>query len=198
LQGPTRRHPKKPLVCAINGYCVAGGLELALMCDLRVMEEDALLGFFNRRFGVPLVDGGAARLSQLIGLSRALDLILTGRQCNAQEALQIGLVNRIVATGTGLGQAVNLADSIAKFPQVCMNHDRESVLFAAYEANSFRESTQNELMTCTAQLLDDAKSGATRFSKDGVGRSGKFTDIAERDIPDWERAEIEIEKKLKK
>jgi enoyl-CoA hydratase/carnithine racemase len=195
--GPTRRHTKKPLIAAINGFCVAGGLELALMCDLRVMEEDAILGFFNRRFGVPLVDGGTARLGHLIGLSRALDFVLTGRQCAAVEALQIGLANRIVATGTALGQAVNLADSIAKFPQACLNHDRDSLYFAAYEANSFRQSCQNELMTCSSVLLDAAKEGATRF-KNGVGRAGKFNDISERDIPDWERAEIEIEKKLKK
>lgn len=99
--GPTRRFIRKPVVCAINGYCVANGLELALMCDLRVMEDSAVLGFLNRRFGMPLIDGGTVRLPALIGLSRALDLVLTGRQVVAKEAMEIGLVNRVVATGAG-------------------------------------------------------------------------------------------------
>jgi enoyl-CoA hydratase/carnithine racemase len=125
FKGPTRRIIKKPLIAAINGYCVAGGLELALLCDLRVMECDAIMGFFNRRFGVPLIDGGTVRLAPIIGFSRALDLVLTGRQVTASEALEIGLATRVVATGSSLGQALNLAQSIAKFPQLCVNHDRK-------------------------------------------------------------------------
>lgn len=98
--GPTRRFIEKPVVCAINGYCVANGLELALMCDLRVMEDCAVLGFLNRRFGIPTIDGGTIRLPAMIGLSRAMDLILTGRSVAAREAFEIGIANRIVATGT--------------------------------------------------------------------------------------------------
>lgn len=120
----------KPIVCGISGYCVANGLELALGCDLRVVEEDACLGFFNRRFGMPLMDDGAARLTALIGASRALDLILTGRFCSAKEAFDYGLANRIVATGTAMGQAVNLAQCLAKFPQATMRHDRNAVYAA--------------------------------------------------------------------
>lgn len=108
-----RTHFRKPMVCGIGGYCLAGGLELALMCDLRVVEEDATLGFFNRRFGVPMADGIARRLSGLIGQSRALDLILTGRPIAGKEALDMGLANRMVATGTALGQAVNIHNCFA-------------------------------------------------------------------------------------
>lgn len=100
-KGPTRRLIKKPMVCSISGFCIANGLELALMCDLRVIEDDAILGFFNRRFGIPLMDGGTVRLPAMIGLSRALDLVLTGKYVFAKEAFEIGIANRIVAPGTG-------------------------------------------------------------------------------------------------
>lgn len=130
----------KPMVCGISGYCIANGLELALGCDLRVVEEDACLGFFNRRFGMPLMDGGAARLTTLIGASRALDLIMTGRFCTAKEAFEYGLANRIVATGTAMGQAVNLAQCLAKFPQATMRHDRNAV----YSAMVSQQSTGAE------------------------------------------------------
>merc|ERR1712029_1153527 len=107
--GPTRMELTKPVIAAIEGYCVAGGLELALMCDLRVMEENAKMGVLNRRFGVPLIDGGSVRLPELIGLSRALDLIITGRMVEAKEAMQMGLVNRVAKVGTALGTSVELA-----------------------------------------------------------------------------------------
>lgn len=161
--GPTRRLIKKPLICAISGYCVAGGLELALMCDLRVMENDAVLGFFNRRFGVPLIDGATVRLAPLIGLSRALDLVLTGRQVGAKEALEIGLANRVVDCGTALGQALNLASCIAKFPQQCLNHDRDSLFYATYNAKNKDEALDFELMTTSKELLEEAKEGAVKF-----------------------------------
>src|SRR5262245_52595781 len=130
--GPTRMLLSKPVIAAISGYAVAGGLELALWCDLRVMEESAVLGVFCRRWGVPLIDGGTVRLPRLIGLSRALDLILTGRPVGADEALKMGLANRVVPDGTCRRAAEELAAQIAAFPQLCMKSDRAS----AYEALS--------------------------------------------------------------
>uniref|UniRef100_A0A182JMU8 Enoyl-CoA hydratase n=1 Tax=Anopheles atroparvus TaxID=41427 RepID=A0A182JMU8_ANOAO len=195
VMGPTRRMIRKPLVCAISGYCVAGGLELALMCDLRVMEENAVLGFFNRRFGVPLIDGGTVRLPALIGLSRALDLMLTGRTVSAKEALEIGLVNRVVAVGAGLGQAYNLAMSIAKYPQLCIRHDRDAAYYGTFSAKSFEDAMEREVATVTVDLLEDAKVGADKF-RQGVGRGGSFSGIKERKIPDWERSEMKHESKL--
>ena len=130
--GPTKMEFSKPVIAAINGYCVAGGLELAIMCDLRVVEENSKLGFLNRRFGVPLIDGATVRLPALIGLSRAMDLILTGRIIEPKEALEWGLANRVVTTGTAFGQALNLAKEIVKFPQECLKADRESTIYATY------------------------------------------------------------------
>src|SRR3954463_3078940 len=124
--GPSRLLLDKPVVAAIAGHAVAGGLELALWCDLRVVEEDAVLGVFCRRFGVPLIDGGTIRLPRLIGLSRALDLILTGRGVRADEALAMGLVNRVVPRGQALVEAQDLARSLAALPQACLRSDRLS------------------------------------------------------------------------
>lgn len=124
--GPTRMRSSKPTIAAVAGYAVAGGLELAVWCDLRVVEEDAVLGVFCRRWGVPLVDGGTVRLPRLIGLSRALDLILTGRPVNAQEALAMGLANRVVPTGESRAAAETLAHELAAFPQECLRNDRRS------------------------------------------------------------------------
>eukprot|EP01031_Cornospumella_fuschlensis_P032742 gene32742-39582_t len=125
--GPSRMAISKPLIAAIAGPAVAGGLELACLCDLRVVESDAILGVFCRRFGVPLIDGGTVRLPRLIGMSRALDLVLTGREVGAAEAHQIGLANYIAAPGTSRQVAEELARKIAQFPQRCMLADRESV-----------------------------------------------------------------------
>ncbi|KAG5672946.1 hypothetical protein PVAND_003033 [Polypedilum vanderplanki] len=196
--GPTRRMIKKPLIAAVNGYCVAGGFELALMCDLRVMEVDAVMGFFNRRFGVPLVDGGTVRLAPMIGLSRALDLVLTGRQISSKEALEIGLANRVVATGTALGQALNLAQAIAKFPQACAHHDRESLYNTVYNSNNKDEALDFELMSCGTSVLEEAKQGAEKFIKEKIGRHGSFADLKPKEIPEWETEEIKIEKSHKK
>lgn len=188
---------KKPMIAAVSGYCVAGGLELALLCDLRVMESDSIMGFFNRRFGVPLVDGGTVRLSAMIGLSRALDLVLTGRQITAKEALEIGLANRVVATGTSLGQALNLAQSIAKFPQACLNHDRDSLFNTVYNSNNKDEALDFELMSCGPQVLEEARLGAEKFTLDKIGRHGSFAEIKVKETPEWEAKEIEIEKSKK-
>lgn len=171
--GPTRMLLSKPVIAAISGYAVAGGLELALWCDLRVMEEDAVLGVFCRRWGVPLIDGGTIRLPRLIGLSRALDLILTGRPVHADEALQMGLVNRVVPPGQARQAAEELARQLAQFPQACMRSDRlsayeqEGMGFAAALSNEF----QHGLQTIQASGL----AGVQRFVQ-GVGRHGAFND----------------------
>ncbi|MBX6766747.1 MAG: crotonase/enoyl-CoA hydratase family protein, partial [Actinomadura rubrobrunea] len=126
--GPTRMRLGKPVIAAVSGYAVAGGLELALWCDLRVVESDATFGVFCRRWGVPLIDGGTFRLARLIGRSRAMDLILTGRPVSAQEAYDIGLANRLVPPGTARQAAEDLAAQIARFPQTCLRGDRMALL----------------------------------------------------------------------
>jgi enoyl-CoA hydratase len=161
----------KPVIAAIAGYAVAGGLELALWCDLRIMEEGAVLGVFNRRWGIPLIDGGTVRLPRLIGLSRAMDLILTGRPVEAGEALEIGLVNRVVAAGTAKSAAIELAHRLADFPQVCMRGDRLSAIEQFDMA--FETAMANEFKHGLASMAKEAGNGATRFAK-GAGRHGKF------------------------
>lgn len=169
--GPTRMLLHKPVIAAISGHAVAGGLELALWCDLRVLEEDAVLGVFCRRWGVPLVDGGTVRLPRLIGLSRALDLILTGRPVGAAEALSMGLANRVVPKGTARQAAEALALELANFPQTCLQEDRLS----AYEqfALTLEEALANEFKH-GRKALAEAIAGATRFAQ-GAGRHGSFT-----------------------
>ncbi len=168
--GPSRLCLSKPVIAAVSGYAVAGGLELALWADLRVADPGAVFGVFCRRFGVPLIDGGTVRLARLIGLSRALDMILTGRGVFAEEALQIGLVNRIAPPGCCLEEAYALARQIAEFPQNCLRHDRLSV----YEALDldFDEAMQNEFrhgmeVINGGETVDGAKS-----FKGGQGRHG--------------------------
>jgi len=162
--GPSRLLLGKPVVAAISGYAVGGGLELALWCDLRVVEEDAVLGVFNRRFGVPLIDGGTIRLPRLIGLSRALDLILTGRPVGAREALDSGLANRVVPRGQARPAAEALAAELAAFPQAGLRGDRLS----AYEqfGLDLDEALRNELRH-GAVALEEAIEGARKFSSDG-------------------------------
>ncbi|XP_017092073.2 probable enoyl-CoA hydratase [Drosophila bipectinata] len=197
--GPTRRHLRKPIVCGISGFCVAGGLELALLCDLRVMEDTAVLGFFNRRLGVPLSDGGTVRLAAAVGYSNALDIIETGRRVYAREALRMGLINRVVATGTALGQAVNLAFSIAKFPIGSLMHDRNAVLENANNRPGFHAGTYNEIMNVTSDMVTEMQAGVKRFKNSEVkGAKADSWHIKEKTIPDWEKEEIEIERKLKK
>lgn len=170
--GPSRMLLSKPVIAAVSGFAVAGGLELALWCDLRVVEATATFGVFCRRWGVPLIDGGTIRLSRLIGHSRALDLILTGRPVAAEEALAIGLANRVVPDGQARAAAEALAVQIAAFPQTCMRHDRLS----SYEqwGLSLPEALQNECRHGAISLdSGDARSGAERF-KEGEGRHGRF------------------------
>jgi enoyl-CoA hydratase len=170
--GPSRMHLSKPVLAAVEGYAVAGGLELALWCDLRVAARGAKLGVFCRRWGVPLIDGGTVRLPRLIGMSRALDLILTGREVEADEALTMGLVNRVVADGRALNAARELAGRIAAFPQACMLADRQS----AYEQwpNSVHDAMNRELGLGSA-VLPEAVKGASRFAA-GAGRHGSIED----------------------
>ncbi len=160
--GPTRMLLSKPAIAAVAGHAVAGGLELALWCDIRVVEEDATFGVFSRRFGVPLIDGGAVRLPRLIGLARALDLILTGRPVAADEALAIGLASRVVPTGASRPAAEELARGLAALPQDCLRADRLNALTA---------STLEEEFARGASVLDEARHGAARFAA-GEGRHG--------------------------
>ena len=168
--GPTRMRLSKPVIAAIAGHAVAGGLELALWCDLRVAEEDAVLGVFCRRWGVPLIDGGTVRLPRLIGTSRAMDMILTGRPVAADEAERIGLVNRVVPVGASLAAAQELAAQLARFPQDCVRQDRLSVL--EQEGLGEAEAIANELAHGRRSLAHVAD-GLERF-RSGAGRHGMF------------------------
>lgn len=169
--GPTRMVLSKPVIAAIAGYAVAGGLELALWCDLRVMEEDAILGVFCRRWGVPLIDGGTVRLPRLIGLSHALDLIITGRPVPAQEALAMGLVNRLVPKEKSRESAEKLALEISSFPQACLNTDRLSA-YTQWDL-PLKEAMRNEFQKGFSMVEAEGRAGAARFAK-GAGRGGKF------------------------
>jgi enoyl-CoA hydratase len=171
--GPTRRLPGKPVIAAVEGYAVAGGLELALWCDLRVASETATFGVFCRRWGVPLIDGGTVRLPRLIGLGRALDMILTGRPVGAEEALAFGLANRVVGAGRARAEAVALAAEIARFPALCMRTDRTSA-FAAFDGE-LADALRAEALAGVRPLLEGAREGAARFAG-GHGRGGGFDD----------------------
>ncbi len=171
--GPTRMVLRKPVVAAISGYAVAGGLELALWCDLRVAESDAVLGVFCRRWGVPLVDGGTVRLPRLIGQSRAMDLILTGRAVPAPEAFEMGLVNRLVPAGRARTAAEELAAGIARFPSTCLRNDRLSAIEQAGLPE--RAALANELARGLESLRADGVAGAARFAA-GAGRHGASAD----------------------
>jgi enoyl-CoA hydratase len=168
--GPSRMLLSKPVIAAVSGHAVAGGAELALWCDLRVFEQSAVFGIFCRRFGVPLIDGGTVRLPRLIGLSRALDLILTGRPVDAGEALQMGLANRVVPDGTARDAAVALAHDLAALPQTCLRNDRRS----AYEQmdRSLADGLAAEF-SIGLDTLDSGEwlAGAERFTL-GAGRHG--------------------------
>jgi enoyl-CoA hydratase len=168
--GPTRMRLSKPVIAAVAGYAVAGGLELALWCDLRVVEQNAVFGVFCRRWGVPLIDGGTVRLPRLIGTSRAMDMILTGRPVGAQEAERFGLANRVVGVGESLAAAQALAAELARFPQMCLREDRLSLL---------EQEGQSELAAMAGELrhghrsLTEVQAGLDRF-RAGTGRHGTF------------------------
>ena len=168
--GPSRLRLSKPVIAAVSGAAVAGGMELALWCDLRVMEADAYFGVYCRRFGVPLIDGGTVHLPRLIGMSHAMDLILTGRKVEAAEALHMGLANRVVPTGMAREAAIQLAQQIAAFPQATMRADRESA-YAQWDL-PLPEALQQEWQR-GKKRIPDALDGAARFA-DGQGRHGAF------------------------
>jgi enoyl-CoA hydratase len=168
--GPTRMRLGKPVIAAVAGHAVAGGLELALWCDLRVADEDAVFGVFCRRWGVPLIDGGTVRLPRLIGASRAMDMILTGRAVPAAEALEMGLVNRLTPPGQCLPVAQALAAELARFPQTCLREDRLSVL--EQEGRDEAEAMAGELAHGVRSLAD-VSGGLERF-RAGAGRHGTF------------------------
>lgn len=179
--GPSRMLLSKPVIAAIEGYAVAGGMELALWADMRVMAEDAVMGVFCRRWGVPLIDGGTVRLPRLIGLSRALDLILTGRPVAADEAERMGLANRVTPSGKSLEAALELAQQLADFPQACMREDRLS----AYEqfGLDLDEAMMNEFRRGRMSMVSgDLFKGASKFTA-GAGRNGNFAEHADK-MPD--------------
>lgn len=170
--GPTRRVLTKPVIAAIEGHAVAGGLELALWCDLRVAADDAVFGVFCRRWGVPLIDGGTVRLPRLIGHSRAMDLILTGRPVSGDEALQMGLANRLTTPGGALRGAHELARSLLAFPQRCLRSDRRSAI--DQWGLELGEALEREVELGMATVRSgETRKGAARFS-DGAGRHGAF------------------------
>ena len=173
--GPSYMRPSKPVIGAISGHAVAGGLELSLICDMRVVEKSAIFGVYCRRWGVPLIDGGTVRLPRIVGMGNAMDMILTGRAVHAEEAKMMGLANRIVPDGEALAVAVQIADQLAQFPQKCMLSDRQS----AYEQwnLSFEEAMANEnLLGHQVLASGETVAGATRFAG-GKGRGGSFDDI---------------------
>ncbi|KAF3352883.1 Leupeptin-inactivating enzyme 2 [Verticillium dahliae VDG1] len=171
--GPSRMQINKPVISAVSGHAVAGGLELSLLGDLRVAEEDAVFGIFCRRWGVPLIDGGTVRLQAVVGLGRALDMILTGRPVGAREALQMGLANRVVPQGQALQEATRIARQLLLFPQRCMNTDRESCYYAAYNARSFEDALGREFDEGVKVITTESVAGAAKFSS-GAGRHGAF------------------------
>jgi len=173
--GPTRMLLSKPVIAAIEGYAVAGGIELALWCDLRIAAEDATLGFFHRRWGVPSLDGGTVRLPRLIGQSRALDLVLTGRPVPAPEAHAIGLVHRLTPSGKALEHALEVAHDLTRYPQNVLRADRRSLL--EQWGNSLDDALVNEFdLGLAAALTGETQAGAERFAS-GKGRHGDFDDI---------------------
>ncbi|MFJ8821283.1 crotonase/enoyl-CoA hydratase family protein [Streptomyces sp. NPDC102467] len=168
--GPTRLRLTKPVIAAVSGHAVAGGLELALWCDLRVVEEDAVFGVFCRRWGVPLIDGGTVRLPRLIGESRAMDLILTGRPVPAREAYEMGLANRLVPPGGARAAAEELAAQLAAFPQACLRSDRTS---AREQGGLGEDAAMRAELRYGAAVLAEGLEGAERFAA-GEGRHGAF------------------------
>ncbi len=172
--GPSRRLLSKPVIAAVEGHAVAGGLELALWCDMRVASETAVFGVFCRRWGVPLIDGGTVRLPRVVGMGRALDMILTGRPVEAREAYEWGLANRLVPAGQARVEAVKLAKEIARFPELCMRTDRMS----AYRQWDMElpAALKMEGREGLAPLLEGARDGAARFAS-GKGRGGNFEEI---------------------
>ena len=172
--GPTRLELSKPVIAAIAGPAVAGGMELALWCDIRIMERDAYLGVYCRRWGIPLIDGGTVRLPRLVGQGRALEIILTGRKVMAEECLQIGACESVVSNGESRTAAETMAQEIARFPQVCVRADRRSTI--RQHGKTLREAMKHEWKNGQSPMHEEAVAGATRFSR-GLGRHGDYERI---------------------
>ena len=172
--GPTRLELDKPVIAAVAGPAVAGGFELALWCDVRVMEESAYFGVYCRRWGVPLIDGGTVRLPRLVGQGRAMEIILTGRKVEADEALRIGACEKVVPEGSVRGHAEAMAHEIARFPQACMRADRRSVRLQ--EGRSLRDAMRKEWYNGTPTFAAEGAAGAARFAS-GKGRHGSFDEL---------------------
>jgi len=172
--GPTRLELDKPVIAAVAGPAVAGGMELALWCDFRVMQEDAYFGVYCRRWGVPLIDGGTVRLPRIVGQGRALEIILTGRKVPAEECLQIGLCEYLVANGEVRAKAEDIAQDIARYPPVCVRVDRRSTIKS--QGLPIRDAMTQEWYNGREALSTDGVAGATRF-KNGLGRHGDFDKI---------------------
>ncbi|CAL5872840.1 uncharacterized protein PFLUO_LOCUS7109 [Penicillium psychrofluorescens] len=175
--GPSRLIVQKPIIAAVAGYAVAGGLELSLLADMRVAEEGSVFGVFCRRWGVPLIDGGTVRLQAIVGLGRAMDMILTGRPVHAQEALTMGLANRVVPKGESLKEALAIAKQLIAFPELCLNTDRRSCYYSAFEASSFQDAMSQEFNAGRKVISAEAIAGAAAFSK-GSGRHGSFKEFS--------------------
>ncbi|KAK3067421.1 hypothetical protein LTR53_015726 [Teratosphaeriaceae sp. CCFEE 6253] len=171
--GPSRLRLSKPLLAAIEGHAVAGGLELALLADLRIVSTTAIFGVFCRRWGVPLIDGGTVRLPRIVGFGRALDMILTGRPVDADEALGMGLANRVVPAGQALAKATEIAEELLQWPERCMLADRASAYYAAFDAGSMVEAMRKESEEGGKVIVQESVAGAARFSG-GAGRHGSF------------------------
>ncbi len=173
--GPSRMQLGKPVLAAVEGFAVAGGLELALWCDLRIAAEDAVFGVYCRRWGVPLIDGGTVRLPRLIGMSHAMDLILTGRGVSGEEARMMGLANRLTTKGAALDAALELADGLARFPQGCLRSDRQSA-YQQWQLSEY-DALQNETRLGLGVIRSgETRAGASRFAA-GAGRHGDFGNI---------------------
>ncbi|KAM3430346.1 hypothetical protein NHJ13734_007787 [Beauveria thailandica] len=171
--GPSRMRLSKPLIAAVSGHAVAGGLELSLLADLRVVDTTAVFGVFCRRFGVPLIDGGTVRLPRVVGQGRALDMILTGRPVDAREALSFGLANRVVPRGQAVEAATELARGLLGFPQKCMRADLASAHYSVYDAPSLEDALRFEFEHGMPVVAEESVHGARTFGK-GAGRGGKF------------------------
>lgn len=173
--GPTRMLLSKPTIAAVEGYAVAGGIELAAWCDLRVAAEDAVFGVYCRRWGVPLVDGGTVRLTRLLGMSHAMDLILTGRGVSGVEAQRLGLANRLTAPGEALNEALKLAQQLCQYPQLCMRNDRMSA-YRQWELDIDAALAQETELGLAVIRSGETQAGAARFAA-GKGRHGDFSDL---------------------
>ncbi|KAF7992716.1 hypothetical protein HCN44_005060 [Aphidius gifuensis] len=182
---------KKPLIASISGYAVGMGFELALMCDIRIVEESSRLGFLNKRFGIPIMCGGTVRLPAMVGYSRAMDLILSGRELTSEDAVNWGIATRAVACGAALGQCITLAHSIVKYPRAASDADRASLNYAVFGSKPIEDLLEFEKTNATDGLLDEGIKGAQRFV-DGFGRHGKASNMNTTNVRKFKQLEDDV------